>query len=72
MRQGSGSRVDLGSGLEGEGEDVVGDDVFPPPLPSIVLGIPTVPRPKGVSYLEETLQATLPFVGGDVSFVCCS
>lgn len=68
MHQGSGSGLDLGLELELEGEgDVIGDDVFPPPLPPIVLGIPTVPRPKGVNYLEETLQATLPFVGGDVA-----
>ncbi|CAM9707241.1 unnamed protein product, partial [Ectocarpus fasciculatus] len=26
---------------------------------SVVLGVPTVPRPKGVNYLEQTLQAVL-------------
>ena len=26
---------------------------------SVLLGIPTVPRPKGVDYLEQTLQAVL-------------
>lgn len=52
-----------------EDSSMLGDDIFPPPLPSIVLGIPTVPRPKGVNYLEETLEALLPYVEGDVSLL---
>lgn len=55
-------------------ESAVGDDLFQQPLPSLVLGIPTVPRPKGASYLEQTLQALLPRGEVAVSFVvlvCC-
>lgn len=52
-----------------DGRDIFGDDIFPPPLPSVVLGIPTVPRPKGVSYLERTLAAVLLFTGGEVRSV---
>ncbi|CAN0359712.1 unnamed protein product, partial [Laminaria digitata] len=31
--------------------------------PSVIFGIPTVPRPRGVSYLEEALNAVLSQVG---------
>lgn len=61
-----GDRRGGGGEGEGDGSDVVG------PAPagvgrggdeemrtSVVLGIPTVPRPKGVNYLEQTLQAVL-------------
>lgn len=38
-------------------------------MPSVLLGIPTVPRPKGMNYLEQTLQAILAQVDKEVSFV---
>ena len=34
---------------------------------SVILGIPTVPRPQGVNYLEQTLHAVLAQVQQEVS-----
>lgn len=38
-------------------------------MSSVLLGIPTVPRPKGINYLEQTLQAILAQVDNEVSSV---
>eukprot|EP00904_Undaria_pinnatifida_P000487 jgi/Undpi1/10439/HiC_scaffold_29.g12889.m1 len=55
---GAGAGVDCGEAEE-EGAGVGALVPLLPSPPSVILGIPTVPRPRGVSYLEETLDAVL-------------
>lgn len=63
---GAGAGVDCGEAEE-EGAGVGALVPLLPSPPSVILGIPTVPRPRGVSYLEETLDAVLSQVGREVS-----
>lgn len=55
-----------GEGLEA-GEGAGASDAPKLTSRSVVLGIPTVPRPQGVNYLEQTLQAVLAQVDQEVS-----
>lgn len=49
----------LARSLQKEGIGDGHDGGSNPKGPSVLLGIPTVPRPKGVNYLKETLHAVL-------------
>lgn len=59
-RAGKGGGGEVGEVQEGGGKETRGVRT------SVVLGIPTVPRPKGVNYLEQTLQAVLAQVEQEV------